>query len=241
MTRILFLTDLHGVEAYLPPLLTCEPEADLVLVGGDLTSFGRAPQAHAIVAPIVQAYETMRGVHGNVDFGDVRAFLEEGGWSLHGRGETVGGLGVFGCGGSNVTPMRTPTEYGEADIQATLEAGLACVSGASTKVVVSHTPPQGKHVGSTAVRRFLESHDLALCLCGHIHEAMGIERVGHTLVVNPGAFCDGRYAVVDVDERGCRARLRRLRLGRRQRVQAGSAVVAAKLVGFARHRLGGSR
>ncbi|MBN2211942.1 MAG: metallophosphoesterase [Sedimentisphaerales bacterium] len=67
-------------------------------------------------------------------------------------------------------------------------------------VFVSHAPPDnglldllpgGLHVGSRAVRRFIEARRPLLALHGHIHESPGqtghcTERVGQTLCVNPG-------------------------------------------------------
>lgn len=248
MTRILFLTDLHGARGYLSALLERENDVDLVLLGGDITSFGGAEQAAAMINPLMSAYPAVRSVHGNVDLPGVLQWLESGGLSLHGRGEVLEELGIFGCGGSNPTPMRTPTEYPEPTIAELMEAGLASVADAKIKVLVSHTPPfnttvdrmfAGKNVGSTAVRDFLQNHPVDVCLCGHIHEAEGIERVGGAMVVNPGAFCSGRYAIIEVDGGQCRGELRQVQLGRRQRIHATVTGIAAKVVGYTRHRLGG--
>jgi Icc-related predicted phosphoesterase len=48
------------------------------------------------------------------------------------------------------------------------------------------------------VKAFLEAHPVGLCLCGHIHEAHGIERFQNTLVVNTGSFKKGRYAIIEL-------------------------------------------
>ena len=55
---------------------------------------------------------------------------------------------------------------------------------ASRIVLISHAPPRGirdrsflgLRGGSHSVKAFLEEHPVSLCLCGHIHEAAGIER-----------------------------------------------------------------
>jgi hypothetical protein len=245
--RILFLTDLHGAHGYLAPLIEREREVDLVLLGGDLTSFGSAPHAKAMIDPLLKSFPVVRSVHGNVDQPGVLPWLEERGLSLHGRGETIDGVGFFGCGGSNFTPMRTPTEYSEATIDDLLEQGLDCVRHAEPKVLVCHCPPRdtaldrmfaGKNVGSTSLRAFLQREPVTLCLCGHIHEAVGTERVGDAFVVNPGSFCTGRYALIHLEGKDVRADLRRLPLGRRQQLRTTAQVWSAKIVGFTRHRLG---
>ncbi len=39
-----------------------------------------------------------------------------------------------------------------------------------------------------------------LVLCGHIHEARGVAKLGETTVVNPGAARDGHAALVELDD-----------------------------------------
>ncbi len=36
-------------------------------------------------------------------------------------------------------------------------------------------------------------------ICGHIHEAKGIDKIGNTLIINPGAARDGHYATIEID------------------------------------------
>ena len=52
------------------------------------------------------------------------------------------------------------------------------------------------HVGSTAVREFIEEAQPDICLCGHIHESRAVDRIGRTVVVNPGALAGGGYVLV---------------------------------------------
>ena len=122
---------------------------------------------------------------------------------------TIGEIGFLGLGGSNPTPFGTPFEVGDPEARSLLDAAWPSVAAARCRVLVSHAPPRGTrldrgaallHVGSSEVRAFLESHDVALCLCGHIHEAAGREdTVGAALCVNVGAFKSGRYALVSVE------------------------------------------
>ena len=83
------------------------------------------------------------------------------------------------------------------------------ITGARHHVILSHPPPRdgkldrtfvGRHVGSTALRAFIERTRPALVLCGHIHEARAIEALGPTTVVNFGAAAAGFYAVAEVGE-----------------------------------------
>jgi L-alanine-DL-glutamate epimerase-like enolase superfamily enzyme len=55
-----------------------------------------------------------------------------------------------------------------------------------------------RHVGSQALRAFVDAHQPDLVICGHIHEARGIDRIAATQVVNCGLAAAGSYAVVEV-------------------------------------------
>jgi len=74
-----------------------------------------------------------------------------------------------------------------------------------TIVLLTHAPPHGTrdelpfgHVGSKAIQKFVDRVDLIVC--GHIHEAKGIETVGKTVVVNPGEACKGFCALITIEE-----------------------------------------
>jgi Icc-related predicted phosphoesterase len=140
--------------------------------------------------------------------------------SLHGTGRTFGDLGVFGCGGSNITPMDTPTELEEDELTAVLERGHAAVATAARRLMICHTPPydtkldrllDGRPVGSPAVRAFIEARRPDLAVVGHIHEGRGVDEVGATRVLNAGALRDGGYVVVEDDGRTLGAELRNFR------------------------------
>jgi Icc-related predicted phosphoesterase len=80
-------------------------------------------------------------------------------------------------------------------------------------IFVLHSPPQGtacdltagdRHVGSRAIRAFLERHQPPLSLSGHIHESPRVSSsyrdvIGRTVVVNPGQFGTSRLCGVWFD------------------------------------------
>jgi Icc-related predicted phosphoesterase len=169
-----------------------------------------------VVEPVLAAGVRVLAVPGNMDRSGVLEWLEERGLSLHGRGITIGDVGLLGLGGSPPTPFRTPFEVPAHEARRLLEASWRSVSGARVRVLVSHAPPHGTridrtrahlHAGSPAVRAFLEGHDVALCLCGHIHEAAGEDTVGDARCVNLGAFKNGSYALVSVEPADPRHRI----------------------------------
>jgi Icc-related predicted phosphoesterase len=193
------------------------PPVDAVVLVGDLTHLGRGGEAAQAVDPLLAAGLRVLAVPGNMDRPEVLGWLEERGLSLHGRGVTIGDIGFLGLGGSNPTPFRTPFEVPGPEAIRLLESAWQSVAAARCRVLVSHAPPHGTrldrsaahlHVGSAEVRGFLESHDVALCLCGHIHEAAHEEdRVGTARCVNVGAFKNSRYALVSIEPGDPRPRI----------------------------------
>jgi len=205
---LLCLSDIHGEGAGIPSILAACAGLEAVVLVGDLTHLGGEDEAARVVDPLLAAGLRVLAVPGNMDRPGVLSFLERRGLSLHGRGVTIGDVGFFGLGGSNPTPFRTPFEVPGDEARALLEAAWPSVSAARCRVLVSHAPPRGTridrsiarlHVGSAEVRSFLESHDVDLCLSGHIHEAAGEDTVGATRCVNLGAFKNGRHALVSIE------------------------------------------
>ncbi len=213
--RLLFVTDLHGARGMLartakhPRISSWKP--DLVLVGGDFTSFGGPERAGPLVRQLRWHFGRVVAVAGNTDLPSVSDWLEEMGANLAGHGRSCHGVRIVGCQGSTPTPFSTPNEREEEVLEAELESGLAELGGGDGPLlVVSHVPPAGtsldlvggRHVGSRAVRRFLERHGPELCLCGHVHEAAGTDFVGRCRVFNPGPLSWGRVGLVEWEPGG---------------------------------------
>jgi Icc-related predicted phosphoesterase len=196
---IVFISDLHDHCDALPFL----PEADLIVIGGDLTQFGNLSAVAAVLERVQQRQLPYLAVLGNLDPEPANDLLEEQGISLQLQQRLVDGRSLFGIGGANTTPFNTPYEWSDEEMAAQL--AHSSVPG-SLDILVSHAPPQGsgadrvgnQAVGSQAVADFIERCRPALVLCGHIHEADGIYAFADAIVVNPGPFGpQGRYAYID--------------------------------------------
>ncbi len=88
-------------------------------------------------------------------------------------------------------------------------------SDISKTILVTHVPPKdtpldviwsGKHVGSSALRRFIENYKPLLNLSGHIHEAPKISgkwlyRIGKTICINPSDSEDKLQLLIGDTER----------------------------------------
>ncbi len=181
-------------------------EADLVVVNGDLTNRGGRDEAGWVLDRLRALNPRVYGHIGNMDRDEVDHLFTELGINLNGRGVVIGEVGLFGVGGSPPTPFGTPSEFPDEELESMLRKAHGEVREAPVKILFSHAPPfgtavdrlrNGTHVGSRAIRRFLEGSDCAVCVCGHIHEAVGTDRVGTARVVNPGMLPAGGYVRID--------------------------------------------
>jgi uncharacterized protein len=217
--RIVSFGDIHMALRTIERLAPELRSADLVILSGDLTNFGGRREAEQVLATTRRYARQLLAVSGNLDQRDVIDFLREQDVSLHGEARRFADLGVFGCGGSNLTPFRTPTELSDEEIGTLLERGHALIADAPRRLMICHTPPaatrtdritSGEHVGSPRVRAFIETHQPDVCISGHIHESAAVDHIGRTTVVNAGAFRDGGYIVVASAAAGLTAELKYL-------------------------------
>jgi Icc-related predicted phosphoesterase len=218
--RVVCFGDIHLAFRAIDRLGPTLRGADCAVLTGDLTHFGDPPDAFRVVDAVRAHCPTVLAVTGNLDMPSVIEAFHEAGISLHGEARRLGDLGVFGCGGSNVTPMDTPTELEEEELRAVLERGHAAVADAPHRLMICHTPPyatrldrlmDGRPVGSPAVRSFIEARRPDVAVVGHIHEGRGVDQVGDTLVVNAGPLREGGYVVVEEGTAGLTAQLRSFR------------------------------
>jgi Icc-related predicted phosphoesterase len=142
-----------------------------------------------------------------------------------GRVVEIDGFQLASSGWANRTPWETYREEDEPQLRERIERMVQDVTTPPERTIFSlHCPPHGTGlddapqltaemdlrdagrstvpVGSTAVREAIESHQPALSLHGHIHEARGTTRLGQTLCINPGSsYEQGQLlgAVIDMD------------------------------------------
>jgi len=203
------VSDLHGNTRRLSeiPELSC---ADGILVSGDITTSGGRSAASCVLKTIEQINTTYFALFGNMDKPDVALLLHEQNRDLHRAVRVLSkDTAIIGVGGSSHTPMRTPSEFSEEHIAEWLHEMWLQARHYQHIILISHTPPldtscdrlcNGRHVGSSAVRNFIVEHQPDICLCGHIHEARGEDKIGNTVIVNSGKLDDGGYAVLTLGE-----------------------------------------
>ncbi len=208
--KILAAADFHGVpsaENNLSKFL--KRGYDCLVLIGDLTNFGPANLAESMLERIKTTGVPTFAVPGNCDPKQILQVLEKYGVNLHGKSERLDNITFVGLGGSNLTPFNTPFELTEAEIQEEL-AALTCTTDANW-VLVTHAPPhgtkldqiaEGTHVGSKSIRKFIEQKQPLVALCGHVHEARNTDKLGRTLMVNPGQISKGYAAEITINRGG---------------------------------------
>jgi Icc-related predicted phosphoesterase len=106
------------------------------------------------------------------------------------RALSVNGLRVFGIGGAGPHRFGFRYEWGEDDI--------GSIRPPPHDILLTHAPPidtrldrlaSGGHVGSQAIRD-IAVYGSRVLVCGHIHEAAGVDRTGDLLMLNAGSLGD---------------------------------------------------
>ena len=159
---------------------------------------------------------------GNDDFWDIDEVLQESDLVEFVEGRCVrldDTYEMITTGISNVTPWDSPRELEEEELAKYIDRMFDEVEDPETVIAVLHAPPlrttldeapeidsdfrvrtgaggmRMTHVGSAAVREFIELHQPLVGLHGHVHESRAAQRLGRTLCINPGSeYTDGVLA-----------------------------------------------
>jgi hypothetical protein len=207
--RVIAFSDLHGSTDSVLRILAFERTFDLVILAGDITTAGTPTELERTIRWIEAFGKPVLAVAGNMDSLALERKLEQLGVSIDSRGVVIGEVGFFGVSAAPASPLRTLNEISEREIMNRAEAGWKGVAAARWKIFVPHAAPKdtsvdlahsGKHVGSTAVRDFIRKRKPDATICGHIHEARGIDRIAGLPVVNCGPAGKGYYVVMTIGE-----------------------------------------
>jgi len=201
--RILALADAHGQPEAVRRVVEASGCLDLVMASGDWRLDLEALSDELLSSGLIRE-DSMFFVPGNAD-SPMLSRLERAGKTrnLHGRIVEFKALRLAGFGGSSRSPFLTPFEWDEDECWEQI-SGLSNVD-----VFLSHAPPYdtrcdmtmgGLHVGSESIRKYVEVMKPRCLVCDHVHESSCIDKVGRSLVVNPGPCFRGKAAVLDVDE-----------------------------------------
>ncbi len=189
--KVLAFADTHGDMSLIQQhVKTAEKEkVDLVIIAGDFTMMDAPPQN--LVGPFKAIGKKVLIINGNHDSEMTLDFLSERYKvrNLNKYAVTYDGVGFFGAGGAEIGPFLTP----EVKIFDRLKNGHRYVRSAKKKVMVTHAHPSGSLIEkfsnivppSHSVRRAIDEFMPDVVICGHVHEAQGIEEtIGKTRVIN---------------------------------------------------------
>jgi len=230
--RYLVIGDLHGATDRLSAVVenaAAEP-IDGVFLVGDFAAFDGRRYHHEpetvqeelarclkILAPLQVEWLWVPGNH------DPRGLAGPG--NCDRRLTRAGDLSVYGVGGSGPHAFGFPYEWHDDEIDDLVIGNV--------DVLLSHTPPLGTldltrsgiHAGSQSIRRHA-LRSARVVLCGHIHEAAGVARLGNALVLNPGSlglpFGALQYGELLADESGLTVLQRNLSLARVSKLSSGA-------------------
>jgi Icc-related predicted phosphoesterase len=205
--KVLGLTDLHRSlnAAKGAANKIAEEQPDAILIAGDI-SHGSLNEAVNLLQVLSSSQKDVFFVPGNMDSPELMNWNEKNIKNLHGRCESLDNYSLIGVGGSVYTPFNTHLEFAENEIEETLSQAFFKCAEKKNIILISHCPPKdtkldrtatGIHAGSTSVLQFIESKKPLLVVTGHIHEAIGIDKIGETIIVNPGPAHMGRYVIIE--------------------------------------------
>lgn len=192
--RVLAFADIHGDKNLLEKHLktASEQNVDLVIIAGDIASRESPDTApENSIGPFLKIGKTVLLVHGNWETEGLIKFLSDvyGAKNLDGYSLMYKGVGIFGAGGATIGPISTS----EKEIDYKLRKGLKYVSGAKKKLMVTHSHPANSIIskfttvfsGSSAIKKAIDEFQPDVMVCGHVHEAEGVEEIiGRTKVIN---------------------------------------------------------
>lgn len=208
--KFLILSDIHGCIENLNKLDNEFKAADAVLFGGDFAKFGAEETGKPVLEALLKKHEYIFSVIGNCDRPDFLEEIENADISIEKNLTFHAGIALCGAGGGTRFSGDTPNERDEDDILSDFDvvenSSLQCADENGhwqNLLLIMHNPPKdtkcdlipaGVHVGSSQLRDYIEKRSPFLVVTGHIHEGAGIDNIGESVVINPGALIEGKYA-----------------------------------------------
>lgn len=208
--KLLLLSDLHGNIKAIESLKREIDTSDAVLFAGDFARFGDVSTGLPALQALQKAREDALCVIGNCDEGSFKSEVEKRDMSCEAQLVYRDGLIYSGSGGGGHFNGSTPNERDDEDMLEDLDV-LKDNDNWNSTIIISHNPPKDTkcdavtstvHAGSALLRTFIEEKKPLAVLTGHIHEGCAIDKIGNTVIVNPGALLENKYAVMTVEKNG---------------------------------------
>lgn len=220
------MADIHGKYKPMNRLLDgIKEEFDLILCPGDFTDMFDIPErfsqmdiANLVLQGLLSENKPLLCVPGNHDPYEIIGLFQEYEVNLQERVRDFQEIQFMGIGGAE-TPFNTNIEPTEEELKAELEKLGSKVD--VDFVLVTHNPPQntkldktssGKHVGSEAIRKFIEENHPLVAVSAHIHEAGGTDTLGNTKLIYPGMASKGNYGIIEIEGKDVRCEIKKVKV-----------------------------
>ena len=195
MPTALLLSDVHGRYDLFSDML----DADFCLIAGDITNqgennWGEFYRSQRWMEALSQKYRHVIYIYGNHDlrltkhcynFPNVHCIQDE---LLELEGIRFYGVNMSPC----YNRPKLALVWTNMTARLEVERAAYAMIPENVDVLLSHCPPwqcldrtrDGEHIGSDALREYIEQKAPRLVVCGHVHESSGAEQIGRTLVIN---------------------------------------------------------
>lgn len=210
--RFLVLTDIHGNVSALDKLDSEFKACDAVLFAGDFCECFKCETSEPVLNALLKKHDEIYAVLGNCDEPDFIEKLEDSGVNAERTLNYTGGIAIVGSGGGSIFTKKTPNERSEEDLISDFNIlNQNEFSGDYSNVIlISHNPPKNTvcdkvnetlHAGSEMFTKFIQEKQPLAVVTGHIHEGVGTDKIGNTLIMNSGCFGEnGTYGILEVEK-----------------------------------------
>ena len=213
--KILAISDIHGKKS--DKLIDYLKKEDIsaLLIAGDITDFQITEfEPLSFVKPFIDEIVEEGDVPGNCDPAGICNAIKESGpdekpaFCMHNQLIAYENVVILGYGGSNPTPFNTPGEVDDDQIYLRvyeLFAEYDYIGNTDAKrvtILLTHAPPYDTKADMIpdGTQKPIHEFQPDINICGHIHEACAIDKVGKTTIANPGMLENGKAILIDIDE-----------------------------------------
>lgn len=210
--KIISLPDLHGSLRSLTAIGPLLRQVDLVILPGDLTISGTPTEAEHVLKALHEYNPNVWAVPGGYDTQAVSQYLTEQNINLHKQMRDYDTCIFIGMGGDlfHTNAPRQHLLYDNVQFEIMLHDATRGLSRRMPKVLITHYPPQGtladrthsgQHVGSRAIRSFIEEMQPLACLTGYLHDLSAQDTIGQTQILSPGPLWLNRsYGYLEIEQ-----------------------------------------
>ena len=214
--KLLVISDLHAHNDVLDKMDDIFKQADAVLFAGDFAECFKPETGDEALEKLCSKHDSIFAVLGNCDNETFLEDLEERDICVEKALVFHEGLAFAGSGGGTKFTGKTEFERTEEECLSDFDIVKNSIDQNGDKslwknlILISHNPPIcGKldsfdgvhHAGSQQFTDFIQENQPLAVICGHIHEGTGSDKIGDTLVINPGSLGEkGTYFWLDLEK-----------------------------------------